>query len=410
MMQTYLVGGAVRDRLLGFEPTEHDWLVVGATPEKMIAQGFRQVGADFPVFLHPVTAEEYALARTERKSGQGYHGFNVYAAPDVTLEEDLLRRDLTINAMVMTPQGVLIDPYGGQQDLAQKQLRHVSDAFSEDPLRVLRVARFAARFAPLGFVVAPETMALMRQMVLSGELSYLTPERVWAETVKAMHASKPSVYFQVLRETGALAVLLPEVDRLFSVPQSPKHHPEGDAGIHTMMVLDVMHQVDHGVDVLWAALCHDVGKGVTPEALWPSHPDHEIQGVPLVSSMGKRYKVPAAVQDLALLVTRWHGDIHRIGDLTPEACLTLMNACDVWRKPERFERLLLVCVADSRGRLGYEQDDYPQYEEWQALLSAVRSLSIESVIASGVTGKEIGLRIQEMRLTKLTEAYKTLHN
>lgn len=409
-MQTYLVGGAVRDQLLGFVPTERDWLVVGATPEQMLAQGYRQVGADFPVFLHPSTAEEYALARTERKSGRGYHGFTVFADPSVTLEEDLLRRDLTINAMVMTAEGVLIDPYGGQQDLAQKQLRHVSAAFSEDPLRVLRVARFAARFASLGFVVADETLLLMRQMVASGELAQLTPERVWAETVKAFTASSPQVYFELLHKVGALQVLWPEIDRLFSVPQSPKYHPEGDAGTHTMMVLHVMRQQSDDVACLWAALCHDVGKGVTPESEWPSHPNHEVFGVPLVEAMCKRFKLPSAVQALAVLVTRWHGEIHKLNELSPEQVLAVLDGCDVWRKPERFKQLLDVCAADSRGRLGYADTDYPQQAHWLALLALCQQISTADMLAQGLSGKMIGLRMQTERLTAITKAYKNLHN
>jgi len=396
-----LVGGAVRDSLLELPITERDWVVVGATPDQMLAQGFRQVGRDFPVFLHPQTSEEYALARTERKQGQGYHGFACFSDPSVTLEEDLLRRDLTINAMARCDGGALIDPFNGQVDLVNRVLRHVSSAFSEDPLRVLRVARFAAKLAQFDFQIADETLALMKQMVTTGELSCLTPERVWLETVKALQTHSPQRYFEVLQQIGALALLMPELSRLFAVPQEAKWHPEGDAGVHTLMVLQAMRKLTDDVACLWAALCHDLGKGVTPEGLWPKHPNHEMNGVPLVEALSARYKVPAAAQALALLVCRWHGDIHKAQALTAEQRLAVLDACDAWRKPERFGLLLFVCMADSQGRLGFEDEPYPQLVLWQDWLTCLSQVSAQGFIEQGLKGADIKQAIAQQRLLML---------
>lgn len=399
-MKICLVGGAVRDQLLGLPIQDRDWVVVGATPEQMIDLGYQQVGKDFPVFLHPRTKEEYALARTERKRGLGYHGFVCHADADVTLEADLARRDLTINAMAIC-DGVLIDPYGGQSDLSERLLRHVSDAFAEDPLRVLRVARFSAKLAKFGFRLAPETLDLMRRMVASGELAQLTPERVWIETSKALITAHPETYFQVLRDTGALAQLMPEVDVLFSVPQDEVYHPEGDAGTHTMMVLQAMRQSTQDVALLWAALCHDLGKGVTPQSLWPKHPGHELAGVPLVESLSQRYRVPTHIQQLAKLVCRWHGDIHKADELTAEQRLKVMEGCDVWRKPAQFEALLRVSEADSRGRLGFENADYPQTQSWKDWLERIQLVSAQAFIAQGLTGKAIQQAMYDERIKRL---------
>lgn len=400
-MQTCLVGGAVRDALLGLPITERDWVVVGVTPEQMLAQGFKQVGKDFPVFLHPKTQEEYALARTERKQGLGYHGFSCFSDPKVTLEEDLLRRDLTVNAMAQCADGLIVDPFDGQADLAHRVLRHVSPAFSEDPLRVLRVARFAAKLAQFHFHIADETLALMRQMVTSGELASLTPERVWLETVKALQTQSPQVYFEVLYQVGALQQLMPEITRLFDVPQEAKWHPEGDAGVHTLMVLQAMRRITDDVACLWAALCHDLGKGITPVSLLPKHPNHEIAGVPLVVALCSRYKIPAVVEALAVLVCRWHGDIHKANELSAEQRLAVLDGCDVWRKPERFKQLLLVCRADSEGRLGFEAEAYSQLDLWQNWLACLSQVSAQGFIEQGLKGADIKRAIAQQRLNLL---------
>lgn len=402
-MKICLVGGAVRDQLLGLPITDRDWVVVGATSEQMLALGYQQVGKDFPVFLHPQTKEEYALARTERKQGLGYHGFSCHAGSDVTLEDDLRRRDLTINAMAVC-DGNLVDPYGGEKDLAARCLRHVSEAFAEDPLRVLRVARFAAKLARFGFVLATETRSLMRDMVASGELAQLTPERVWQETAKALITDHPEVYFQVLRETGALARLMPELDILFSVPQDPVYHPEGDAGTHTLMVLGAMRQQTNDIALLWAALCHDLGKGLTPQSLWPKHRGHEQAGVALVEQLGQRYRVPSQVTQLAKLVCRWHGDIHKSDELTPEQCLQVMEGCDVWRKPEQFEALLAVSEADSRGRTGFEVAEYPQSSRWRFWLQQVQSVTAQSFVEQGLIGRDIQKAMRNERIQRLVNA------
>jgi tRNA nucleotidyltransferase (CCA-adding enzyme) len=376
-MKTYIVGGAVRDRLLGLPVADRDFVVVGATPDEMLALGFLPVGKDFPVFLHPQTHEEYALARTERKSGHGYKGFKVYAAPEVTLEEDLLRRDLTINAMAEDETGALIDPYGGQRDLAAKTFRHVSAAFAEDPVRILRVARFAARFTD--FAVAPETLALMRQMVDDGEVDALVPERVWQEVARGLMDAQPSRMFQVLRDCGALARLFPEIDRLFGVPQPPEHHPEIDTGVHTMLVVDWAARQGFSLPVRFAALTHDLGKGVTPPGLWPRHHDHEVRGVDLVRALSERIRVPAECRDLAIAVARDHGTVHRALELRPGTLVELLERIDAFRRPERFEEFLQACECDFRGRPGYPDKPFPEPDYLRQALQAAQAIDAAEV-------------------------------
>lgn len=360
MITKYLVGGAVRDALLNRPVTERDWVVVGASPDDLLSLGYKPVGKDFPVFLHPDTAEEYALARTERKSGHGYHGFICEATPSVTLEEDLQRRDLTINALAQDADGRVIDPWGGLADLEARRLRHVSPAFAEDPLRILRVARFAARYAPLGFTIAPETMDLMRDMVAAGEIDHLTPERVWLETHKALGEDCPGVYIRVLRECGALARLFPAIDALFGVPQRAEFHPEIDTGEHVLMCLEQAVRLGTNVRTRWAVLLHDLGKGVTPADMLPRHIGHEHNGVPLVQALCSRYKTPRDYQQLAELVCRYHLDCHRAVELQGRTIWQKLRELDALRRPERFDEFLLACEADARGRLGFENRDYPQ--------------------------------------------------
>lgn len=406
-MQVYLVGGAVRDALLDIPIKDRDWVVVGATAEQMLALGCQQVGADFPVFLHPETHEEYALARTERKAGRGYHGFEIDASPQVSLEQDLLRRDLTINAMAVSQTGELIDPYGGKTDLNNRVLRHVSDAFAEDPLRVLRVARFVAQLSAFDFKLADETRALMCKMSLEGELNDLVPERVWQEVHKALMTDKPSLFFYCLHEVGALAELFPELDKLFSVPQSPTHHPEGDAGTHTMMVLDAAAKLSHQMDIRFAALVHDLGKALTQSSFWPKHPGHEQAGIELVNRWCQTYRVPKATQQLALRATEWHGVIHRGGlDMSPQDMLELLKRCDALRQPERFEDLLLVCEADHRGRLGYQDKPYPQKNFWQGALKAIKQINLKPLAESGLSGDKMAQAVEQLRVASL-DNYKT---
>ena len=406
-MKTYLVGGAVRDRLLGLPPGDRDWVVVGATQAGMEARGFKAVGRDFPVFLHPDTGEEYALARTERKSGRGYRGFVVDADPSVTLEEDLQRRDFTINAIAQADDGTLVDPYGGARDIQARVLRHVGPAFVEDPLRVLRAARFMARFAPLGFTLAPETVKLMRTMVDSGELDALVPERVWQELARGLMEAKPSRMFEVLRECGALQVLLPEVARLWGVPQPPLHHPEVDTGVHLMMVLDMAARLNAPLVVRFACLAHDFGKGTTPANILPRHIGHEERSAKLLRNVAERLRVPVDCRETADVVAREHGNIHRSGDLGAAALVRLLERCDAIRKPERFADVLLACECDARGRLGFEDAAYPQRPRLLGVLAAVQSVVTRDIAAQaaakGVAGPQVGALIHRARVEAVAQ-------
>jgi tRNA nucleotidyltransferase (CCA-adding enzyme) len=395
-MQTYIVGGAVRDELLGRPNADHDYVVVGTTPEAMLAQGFRPVGKDFPVFLHPRTQDEYALARTERKSGHGYHGFAFHAAPDVTLEEDLARRDLTINAMARAGDGSLIDPFGGQRDLQAKLLRHVSPAFAEDPVRILRIARFAARFAD--FSIAPETLELMREMVSNGEVDHLVAERVWQELAKGLSEDKPSRMFEVLRECGALARLLPEVEALFGVPQRADYHPEIDTGIHTMMVIDQSARRKYALPVRFAALTHDLGKAETPPDILPRHIGHEERSVKLVEQVCLRLRVPNDCRDLALMTARYHGNIHRAADLRPSTVVTLLEKTDALRRPDRFQQLLDACRSDYTGRLGWEDRAYDSPQRLLTALAAVNAVEAGKIAAACADKAKIPERIHAARV------------
>ncbi|GAB3320027.1 multifunctional CCA addition/repair protein [Haliea atlantica] len=404
-MQTYLVGGAVRDTLLDYPVIERDWVVVGATPAELLAQGYTQVGKDFPVFLHPETKEEYALARTERKRGHGYTGFEVHCDPAVTLEEDLQRRDLTINAMARDEQGLIIDPWGGQRDLAERLLRHVSPAFVEDPLRVLRTARFAARYAHLGFRVAPETLTLMTDIVAQGELAHLPAERIWVEMDKALGERSPAVFVQVLRACGALTALLPEVDALYGVPQSPEHHPEIDTGLHTELVLTQAARLSPDTDVRFSALLHDLGKARTPEAEWPRHIAHERRGVALVREVCARLRCPNAHRDLALAVCEYHLLVHRARELRGKTLLKLLRATGALRQPQRFEAFLLACEADARGRTGLEARDYPQGDYLRGALAEAQTVSARDFLEQGLQGKALGQAIEAEQVGRL-ETYR----
>jgi tRNA nucleotidyltransferase (CCA-adding enzyme) len=398
-MKTYIVGGAVRDRLLGLPVRDRDWVVVGATPQQMLAQGFRPVGRDFPVFLHPQTHEEYALARTERKTAPGYHGFSFHAAPDVTLEQDLARRDLTINAIAEDDDGRLIDPYHGRADLDAGVLRHVSPAFAEDPVRVLRLARFAARF---GFAVAPETQALMRAMVAAGEVDTLVAERVWQEMAKALQEQRPSRFFLTLRESGALARILPEVDALFGVPQRADHHPEIDCGDHSLRVLDYAAGRGDALTVRFAALCHDLGKALTPSDILPRHIGHEARGEAPLTALCERLRVPGDCRDLARLAVRFHGKLHAALEMRPATVLRLFQDCDALRRPERFEQLLAVGLADARGRLQYEDCACPGLDALARMLAAARSIDAGAIAAAETDKRVLPTRIAEARLHAIT--------
>jgi len=406
IMRVYLVGGAVRDRLLGLPVRERDWVVVGATPEELLQLGYEPVGREFPVFLHPTTHEEHALARQERKIGPGYRGFTTQFAPTVTLEEDLGRRDLTINAMAENESGALIDPYGGQADLAARVLRHVSAAFVEDPVRILRVARFAARFAPLGFRVADETLALMRRITESGEARTLVPERVWQETERALAEAHPDVFFHTLRACGALRVIYPEIDALFGVPQPPRWHPEIDTGVHVMLAL--RYAAAHGAPpaVRFAVLVHDLGKAQTPKAEWPSHHGHEEFGVPLINELCDRLKVPNAHRELAILAGRYHTLVHRALELRPATVLTLLENCDAFRRSERFAELLLACEADARGRSGREDAPYPQVGYLARALTAAAAATLTESERRGLEGAEIGAELRRRRLAAISQLKK----
>ena len=413
-MKATLVGGAVRDALLGFPVKERDWVVTGATPDEMVAAGFRPVGRDFPVFLHPQTQEEYALARTERKRGRGYHGFVFDTDPGVTLEQDLRRRDLTVNAMAQDDGGALIDPYGGRRDLEARLLRHVSDAFAEDPVRILRVARFAARYAPLGFRVAPETLALMRQMVDNGEVDHLVPERVWKETERALLGDRrvgpdyrPSVFFLTLRACGALVRIMPEIDALFGVPQPAQYHPEIDTGDHVMRCVDAAHRMGFSAEVRVAALLHDLGKALSPPEQLPSHKLHDLRGVPLVEALCARLRVPNAARDLALVVTREHLNVHRARELRPKTLLELLERLHALQKGEFFDRALDACLCDARGRAGLENCDYPAVPYLREAARVAGGLQARDVMSETVTGPRIGEALREARRKVLAQWLET---
>ena len=403
-MKVYLVGGAVRDQLLGLPVKDRDWIVVGAVPATLLSLGYQQVGKDFPVFLNPKTKEEYALARTERKSSAGYTGFICDFSPTITLEQDLIRRDLTINAMAQSEDGEIIDPYGGKQDLENRILRHISPAFSEDPLRVLRVARFAARYHSLGFKIASETLALMVELAQSEELQHLTAERVWLETEKALNEKNPEIYFETLHKTGALRVLFPEIDALYGVPNPVKHHPEVDSFIHTMLVLEQAVNLTENNPILnksavrFAAICHDLGKALTPQNILPHHYGHEQAGIKPTRSLCKRLKVPSYFQELAELTCEFHTHIHKAFELRAETVITLFNRFDVWRKPQRFQEFLQVCLADTRGRTGFENKDYPQINYINQLLQAANEVDVQQVIADGFEKQEIRNELTKRRI------------
>ena len=400
-MQIFSVGGAVRDELLGLPVQDRDYVVVGATPEQMIALGFKPVGKDFPVFLHPQTHAEYALARTERKTAPGYKGFAFHAAPDVTLEQDLARRDLTINAIAKSEDGALIDPYHGRRDLDAKILRHVSSAFAEDPVRILRVARFAARFAD--FVLAGETLALMRQMTDQGEVDHLVRERVWQEFSRGLMEDKPSRMFEILRSCGALKKILPEVDALWGVPQRADFHPEVDTGVHVMMVIDMAAQMRSALPVRFAALTHDLGKGDTPADVLPRHIGHEARSVTLLGPLCERLRVPADCRDLALLVARFHGDIHRVDELKPTTLMRVFEQCDAFRRPERFAQVLQASEADYRGRLGFENRPYPQAGQWKRALAAAQAVDAGAIAQACTDAAQIPQRIHQARVAALKQ-------
>jgi tRNA nucleotidyltransferase (CCA-adding enzyme) len=404
-MQTYMVGGAVRDALLGLPVNDRDWVVVGATPQQMIAAGYLPVGKDFPVFLHPQSREEYALARTERKTARGYHGFAFHAESDVTLEQDLARRDLTINAMAQDASGRLVDPYGGQTDLKDRVLRHVTAAFREDPVRILRVARFSARFAD--FRLAPETLALMREMVEAGEVDALVAERVWQELARGLMEDKPSRMFEVLRECGALARLLPEVQRLWGVPQRADYHPEIDTGVHLMMVLDMSARLKAPLAARFACLTHDLGKGTTPPEILPKHIGHEERSARLLRKLCERLRVPIECRDLAEVVAREHGNIHRSLEFGAAALVRLLERCDAFRKPQRFDLALLACECDARGRLGLQEQPYPQRSHLLAALACAQAVTTHEIAAQaqshGITGPAIGESIRRARVQAVAD-------
>jgi tRNA nucleotidyltransferase (CCA-adding enzyme) len=406
-MQVYLVGGAVRDSLLGLPVKERDWVVVGASREQMLSAGYREVGRDFPVFLHPQTHEEYALARIERKTAPGYRGFDVQAGPAVTLEEDLSRRDLTINAIAQDASGACIDPFGGQADIQSRLLRHVSPAFVEDPVRVLRVARFAARFASLGFRIAPETLELMRRMVDAGEIDALVAERVWAETAKALAEKTPAEFFRVLRDCGALRIVYPELDALFGVPQPPQWHPEIDTGLHTLMVLEAAAALTPDICVRFAALVHDLGKGATPRSEWPKHYGHEHRSVELIETMCARLRVPGPHRELAVLVARYHGIVHKVSELKASTLLEMLEKTDAFRRPQRFADMLLACEADARGRTGFESRPYPQREWLLRAAATAAAIKPDAAMTASRNGEEIAKQLRQVRLKALSDLKKS---
>jgi tRNA nucleotidyltransferase (CCA-adding enzyme) len=402
-MKTYLVGGAVRDKLLNCPVTERDWVVLEETPESMLQRGFRPVGKDFPVFLHPKTNEEYALARTERKTAKGYKGFSVDASPDVTLEQDLLRRDLTINAMAMTDNGELIDPYGGQRDLEKRIFRHVSPAFAEDPVRILRLARFAARYAPFGFTIADETQNLMRDMVKAGEVDALVPERIWAETVKALSETKPSEFFYTLRLCGALAKNFPEIDALFGVPQPEQYHPEIDCGVHILMALEQATLLSPKLEVRFAALVHDLGKAISPKDNLPHHYGHELKGVRLTEQLCNRLRVPNHFKKLALHVTEYHTHCHKVRELRATTLVDLLQTLGAFKPENNVEDFILACEADARGRLGLEKNPYPQAEFMRKAFKYAANVDSVDILNQGLEGKQIGDAIRRLRVTAVNE-------
>ena len=404
-MQVYLVGGAVRDEQLGLPVKERDWCVVGATPDELIDDGYKQVGKDFPVFLHPETGEEYALARTERKTAAGYHGFAFDTSPQVTIEDDLSRRDLTINALARGVDGKIIDPFGGLQDLEKRLIRHVSGAFVEDPVRILRAAKFAARFADLGFRIAPQTRDLMRQMVADGEVDALVPDRVWKETETALAGTNPRLYFEALRACRALKVVFPEVDTLFGIPQPAKWHPEIDTGLHTMMVIDESEKLSGDIEVRFAALVHDLGKGTTSPADLPSHPGHEQRGKKLIRKMAERLPVPRACRDLGLIVAEYHTHCHRAFELKDATIVKVLEKTDAFRRPERFEQFLIACEADARGRTGFENRDYAQAAHLRIAFAAASAVDAGR-IAGENEAKEIAEAVRKARVQAVGEARK----
>lgn len=407
-MQSYIVGGAVRDQQLGLPVKDRDWVVVGATPEQLRQQGFKPVGKDFPVFLHPHTHEEYALARTERKTAAGYHGFKVYAAPEVTLEQDLQRRDLTINAMALDSTGRLIDPFGGQRDLEQRLLRHVSPAFAEDPVRILRLARFAARYDHLGFQVAAETQTLMQNMVANGEVDALVPERVWAETERALQEIAPQRFFTVLRDCGVLARLFPELEQLFGVPQPAQHHPEIDSGLHTLACLQQAVRLGANTPTRFAVLCHDFGKGLTPVSQWPRHHGHERRGVPLVEALCQRLRVPRHYRELAVLVCAEHLHCHRALELRPVTVLKLLERVDAFRRPERLADILLACECDARGRAGREDQAYPQAEYLRQVHAVAGAVPARRFAEQGLRGSEIAAALHQARISAIRRVQQSM--
>jgi len=407
-MKTYLVGGAVRDEILGYPFTEKDWVVVGATVDDMLAAGYQQVGKDFPVFLHPQSKEEYALARTERKTAAGYKGFEVHASPDVTLEEDLIRRDLTINAIAKEKNGDYIDPYHGIDDIKNKTLRHVSDAFAEDPVRILRIARFMARYAHLGFSIAGETLALMKAMVAAGEVDALVPERVWQEMQKALSEKTPGAFITALRDCGALQRILPEVDCLFGVPQPAEHHPEIDTGIHTLLVLEQASKLSNDADVRFAALVHDLGKGTTPEAEWPRHIAHEARGADIVKKVCQRLRIPNEYRDLAERTARFHLHYHRALELKAATVVKTLEQLDAYRKPKRFEKFLLASEADARGRPGYEDKDFPQGDFFRQAYAATKNINIAELREQGFENMALANKIKEARVKAVAALKKTV--
>jgi len=406
-MKTYLVGGAVRDEILGYPFTEKDWVVVGATVDDMLAAGYQQVGKDFPVFLHPKTKEEYALARTERKTAAGYKGFEVHASPDVTLEEDLIRRDLSINAIAKDENGDYIDPYHGIADIENKILRHVSDAFAEDPVRILRIARFMARYAHLGFSIADKTLALMKTMVAAGEVNALVPERVWQEMQKALSEKTPGAFITTLRDCGALQRIMPELDCLFGVPQPPEHHPEIDTGIHTLLVLEQACKLSDDADVRFAALVHDLGKGTTPKEEWPRHIGHEARGADIVKKVCQRLRIPNDYRDLAERTARFHLHYHRALELKPATVVKTLGQLDAFRKPERFEKFLLASEADARGRPGYEDKNFSQGDFFRQAFAATKNVDIAELRDQGFENMALANRIKEVRVKAVSALKKT---